>query len=55
MTVAPLAAFLVGILVAWSYKRRIAQHRERLRDLQETRGRTRKNKAFDDFCHECAE
>ena len=37
MTVAPLAAFLVGILVAWSYKRRIAQHRERLRDLQETR------------------
>ena len=37
MTVAPLAAFLVGILVSWSYKRRIAQHRERLRDLQETR------------------
>ena len=37
MTVAPLAAFLVGILVAWTYKRRIAKHRERLQDLQETR------------------
>ncbi|WP_288425456.1 hypothetical protein [uncultured Agrobacterium sp.] len=34
--VAPLTAFIIGVLAAWYFKRRISKHRERIHDLKET-------------------
>ncbi len=34
--VAPLTAFVIAIVTAWVFKRKVTKHRERLHDLQET-------------------